>query len=45
MQCKKCYNTMRKKQTNKQAKKKRNKKLTKNNQIPACTIVVSVKNT
>lgn len=36
---------MRKKQTNKQAKKKRNKKLTKNNQIPACTIVVSVKNT
>ena len=45
MQCKKCYNTMRKKQTNKQAKKKRNKKLTKNNQIPAWTIVVSVKNT
>lgn len=36
---------MRKKQTNKQVKKKRNKKLTKNNQIPACTIVVSVKNT
>ena len=32
--------------TNKQTgKKKRNKKLTKNNQIPACTIVVSVKNT
>lgn len=36
---------MTKKQTNKQAKKKGNKKLTKNNQIPACTIVVSVKNT
>ena len=32
--------------TNKETgKKKRNKKLTKNNQIPACTIVVSVKNT
>ena len=34
------------KKTNKQTgKKKRNKKLTKNNQIPACNIVVSVKNT
>ena len=33
-----------KKQTNKQ-KKKQKQKLTENNQIPACTIVVSVKNT
>ena len=44
MQCKKCYNTVRKK-TNKQAKKKQKQKLTENNQIAACTIVVSVKNT
>ena len=35
---------MRKKQTNKQ-KKKQKQKLTENNQIAACTIVVSVKNT
>ena len=33
------------KKTNKQAKKKQKQKLTENNQIAACTIVVSVKNT
>lgn len=33
------------KKTNKQANKKQKQKLTENNQIAACTIVVSVKNT
>ena len=33
------------KKTNKQGKKKQKQKLTENNQIAACTIVVSVKNT
>ena len=33
------------KKTNKQAKKKQKQKLTENNQIAACTLVLSVKNT